>query len=250
MGGMHGTQLQRYLPMPQADMHCRDEGAVRRFATSQELWIHRPDSSIDPFHFFTYRCRNCGKSSKTIAIILVVTAEERGDVEVMKLGEYPPFGAPITQELRDLLGETDDLFKKGWSSERMGLGIGATAYYRRIVENKWHGLIEMLKTAAAALESNQQTMQLFDDALSQHQFANAVESLRDGLPPKLFLKDGVNPLTLLHDSLSKDLHQMSDEECLAVASATRHVLAAMVENVGRVQREHDEMKAAIKRLRR
>ena len=62
-GGMNGLQLQRWLPMPQIEVHCRDEGKICRFFGGVELWIHAPDSSIKRFHFFTYHCRNCGGSA-------------------------------------------------------------------------------------------------------------------------------------------------------------------------------------------
>jgi hypothetical protein len=35
-----------------------------------------------------------------------------GRLEAMKLGEYPPFGAPVSKRLRQLLGDGEDLFKK------------------------------------------------------------------------------------------------------------------------------------------
>lgn len=249
MGGMHGTQLQRYLPMPDVDMHCTREGAVRRFARGRELWIHAPDSSVEPFKFLTYQCRNCGNSEKTIAIVLDVKSEERGDVEIMKLGEYPPFAAPIPKELRALLGESASLFEKGWHSERGGFGIGAAGYYRRVVELSWRTLLLAMKSAAVAIEAPPDVLARFDQASKETQFSRAVDSIKDAFPERLYIFSGVNPLTLLYGSLSTDIHARSDAECLEVAGATRKVLQAMVETIARAQREHETLKEAVKKLR-
>ena len=43
-----------------------------------------------------------------------------------------------------MLGDQAHLFDRGWKSERMGLGIGAAAYYRRIVEIRWEALVKSL----------------------------------------------------------------------------------------------------------
>ena len=245
---MYGTQLQRWLPMPDIEMHCRKEGEVRRFATNRELWIYAPDSAISPFHFFRYGCRNCGNSAKTIAIALEVKSEGRGDVEVMKLGEYPPFAAPITKELRCLLDDAAGLFEQGWHCERCGLGIGAAAYYRRVVELKWKTLVQAMKSAAGAIDASSEVLARFEQAVKQTQFSRAVDLLKDGFPDQLYASTGENPITLLHRSLSVDLHTRSDSECLEIAGATRKVLQAMVETMERLQEEHGILKEAVKKL--
>lgn len=240
--------LQRWLPMPEIEMHCRKEGEVRRFATSRKLWIYGPDSSIELFHFFTYKCRNCGDSAKTIAIALEVRLEERGDVEVMKLGEYPPFAAPITTKLRGLLDDAAGLFEQGWHCERSGFGIGAAAYYRRVVELKWKTLVQAMKSAAEAINASPEMLARFEQALRQTQFSRAVDLLKDGFPDQLYALTRENPISLLYNSLSLDIHTRSDSQCLEIAGATRKVLQAMVETLERVQKEHNMLKEAVKKL--
>jgi hypothetical protein len=66
--------------------------------------------------------------------------------EAMKLGEYPPFGAPISKRIARLLGEADlELYRKGIRSEAQGLGIGAATYFRRIVDNQWRQLVTEIR---------------------------------------------------------------------------------------------------------
>ena len=38
--------------------------------------------------------------------------------------------------------------------------------------------------------------------------------LKDAIPSKLLILDRENPLTLLYKSLSRQLHDLSDEECV------------------------------------
>ena len=165
-----------------------------------------------------------------------------------KLGEYLPFAAPISKELRRLLGDAGGLFEQGWHCERTGLGIGAAAYYRRVVELKWNTLVQAMRSSAATIDAPPEVLARFDEALEQTQFSKAVDSLKDGFPERLYVLSGVNPIALLHGSLSVDLHARSDSECLELAAATRKVLHAMVETIARVQQEHDSLREAVKKL--
>lgn len=249
LGGHSGTQLLRWLPTPDVDMHCTHEGEIRRFAvgSEQKVWIYAVNGDTERFHFVWAKCRNCGGAAKVLALVVEVPDSD-GNVEIMKMGEYPPFGAPVTNELRKALGPGTGLFQKAWSAERMGLGIGAAAYYRRIVETSWKTLVADLRSAGEAIGLPKEQLARFDEAAKQTQFSNAIESLKDALPSELFLAGGINPLLLLHGSLSKDLHSMSDDECLAVATATRTLLGAMIGRLEQVRAEHEKLKDAVKKL--
>ena len=67
----------------------------------------------------------------------------------MKLGEYPPFSAPISSRIQKLLSESDlDLYRKGVRAEAQGLGIGAAMYFRRVVDGQWQHLVTKIRDAA------------------------------------------------------------------------------------------------------
>ena len=72
---------------------------------------------------------------------------------------------------------------------------------------------------------------MYDDALKEKQFSKAVEILKGAIPAKLLLVGGGNPLTLLYEPLSKQLHKLTDEECLREAADIRIVLTALLENI-------------------
>ena len=60
---------------------------------------------------------------------------------------------------------------------------------------------------------------------------------------------GYNPLTLLHDALSKGVHELDDEGCLERAQAVRVVLTELVSNMAHILKDELEVKAAVKKLR-
>ncbi len=230
------------VPCPPLVLHCSIDHGPR--------WFDPSDLTLDQgFSHLRYTCRNCRKYEKTISVILSRLSEDNGDAEVMKLGEYPPFGAPISARIQKLLEESDlELYRKGARAEAQGLGIGAASYYRRIVESQWKLLVSEIRDAATQLGFTD--VSLFEAALSEKRFATAVEILKDAIPGKLLILDGRNPLTLLHQPLSVELHSLSDEECLQQAADIRLVLTALLENIADVLKDQAELKGAVERLGR
>ncbi len=195
----------------------------------------------------TYTCRDCGQTRKTFAFLLTRKDKDSPDIEVMKLGEYPPFSAPISTRIAKLLEKADlELYRKGTRAEAQGLGIGAATYFRRIVDSQWHLLVTEIRQAAEKL--GVKDLILFDAALKETQFSTAVEILKDAIPPKLLILDGQNPLTLLYRPLSVQLHLLTDEECLQQAADIRRVLTALLENIADVLKDQAELKEAAARL--
>ena len=228
-------------------LHCDVDDGVRRFdaSTNNRLGLG--------FWFLAYSCRDCGESTKTYALVTELKAEnaegsENEVAEVMKLGEYPPFGAPISARIQKLLDPEDlELYRKGSRSEAQGLGIGATTYFRRIVESCWTLLVKELRRAAERL--GHADLAVFDDALRETQFSAAVRMLKDAIPDKLLILNGENPLTLLYSPLSVQLHELTDTECLQQAADIRIVLTALLENIADVLKDQEELKSAANRLK-
>ena len=228
---------------PAIKLYCERDDGFRRFNPSGN--IH--GISKQRYHFIRYQCRDCGSTEKTIAL-LVESSEDSDNVEVMKLGEYPPFSAPISSRIQKLLISSDlELYRKGSRAESQNLGIGAASYFRRIVEKQWQLLVQEIRRAAARLGATD--LDVYDAAIGQTQFSRAVEMLKDVIPEKLLILDGQNPLTLLHKPLSRQLHELTDEECLQQAAGIRVVLTALLENIADVLKDQDELSAAAARLR-
>jgi hypothetical protein len=148
---------------------------------------------------------------------------------VTKVGQFPSWSITVGKHLVDILGEHESTYKKGLICESQGYGIGAYAYYRRIVENIIDDLLQLIKDL---LDDNEQKE--FDEAVRNIQASTVakekIEAVKDLLPAKI-RPDGMNPLSLLHETLSKGIHSMSDEECLEAAGDIRKVLTYLVEQI-------------------
>jgi hypothetical protein len=231
-----------HIPCPRLLLHCSKDGGERGFDCNV--------STVGAgYAFLTYTCRDCGVTRKTFAVLTVVKVhKDPGDLEVIKLGEFPPFGSPISSRISKLLDKEDlELYRKGMRAEAQGLGIGAAGYFRRIVEDQWQKLIDELRQAAAKLgETN---LAVYEEAAKQTQFKTAVDMLKNAIPPKLRILSGENPLTLLHQPLSIQLHELTDAECMEQAQDIRIVLTVMLENIADVLADRKELEAAATRLK-
>ena len=229
------------LEIPQIQLHCEHDNGPRRFDPTKE-------KLSDPlkYVFITYTCRDCQITEKTFAVVIIQI--NVADAKVMKLGEYPPFSAPISSRIQKLLSKADlELYRKGSRAEAQGLGIGAATYFRRIVEEQWKRLVTEIRKAAERL--GVENLELYTAALQETQFSKAVKILKDAIPEKLLILDGKNPLTLLYQPLSRQLHELTDEACLQQAADIRVVLTALLENIAGVMKNRDELHKAAKRLK-
>lgn len=231
------------IATPYVRLHCEHDDGTR--------WFERKGSGFSfyglrTFEFLEFVCRDCGRYQHTFAV-MVWRAAAGPDVEVLKLGQFPPFGAPVPARIATLLGKEDIiLYRKGKRAEAQGLGIGAAGYFRRIVDNQWKRLVEELRDAAAKL--GVVDLSPYETALKEISFSKAVDGLKDAIPQKLLILDNQNPLTLLYRPLSVELHTLSDEQCLQQAGDIRVVLTALLENISEVLADHNELKEAAKRL--
>jgi hypothetical protein len=229
---------------PPVRLHCEHDDGTR--------WFKPDPAAIElygahTFGFLDCDCRDCGKYRHTFAILISRPINIGGDVEVMKLGQFPPFGAPVPARIAKLLGKEDLLlYRKGKRAEAQSLGIGAAGYFRRIVDNQWKRLVEELREAAAKV--GVVDLSPYEMALKEISFSKAVDRLKNALPQKLLILDNQNPLTLLYKPLSVELHTLTDEQCLQQAADIRTVLTALLENISEVLSDHNELKEAAKRL--
>ena len=246
---------------PDLQLHCDSESCkgLRFFqCTSDEIY-----PPVDSYFFFlSYACRNCVSSTKTFAVLAKMVnpytvfhragggSEVSGGSragEASKLGEVPSFGPPTPAKVISLIGPDRDWYIKGRRAELQGLGIGAFAYYRRVVENQKSRIIAEMKRAAERVGVTAEQLASFDAAISETQFSRAIDEVKDAIPAALMVKSH-NPLTLLHNALSKGLHAKTDEECLALATSIRVVLTDLAERISAVMKNEEELNQAVSRL--
>jgi hypothetical protein len=146
-----------------------------------------------------------------------------------------------------LLGTDQEIFHKGRRAEAQGMGIGAFAYYRRVVENQKNRLIDEIIKVSKLLNADSAIVANLEAARKETQFHKAVQIVKDGIPDVLRIS-GHNPLTLLHAALSDGLHDQSDEECLTRAETIRLVLAELSERIAEALKDHKELNQAVSKL--
>ncbi len=195
--------------------------------------------------FLLYSCRNCLTSEKIFAVIY--TIHDNTSATIYKMGEFPVFGDPTPTRLLNLLGSEKDYFLKGRRAENQNLGIGAFAYYRRVVENQKNRILDEVIKVAEITNSPSSLKETLKQAREEPQFSRAVDSLKGTIPDSLLI-EGHNPLTLLHQALSEGIHAQTDEECLDLACTIRTVLSSFAERVGEIRREQSQLKEAISKL--
>lgn len=226
-------------------LHCGSESCkgIRFFApTSEHLY---PEEGKSANEFLTYVCKNCEKTSKLYAFSFALI--DRQNAKVIKIGEWPPFGSPTPTRLLTILDSEREYYLKGRRSENQGMGIGAFAYYRRVVENQKNRIFDEIVKVAESSNASKEFLDSIRAAKNENQFTRAVESIKGAMPDSLLI-DGHNPLTLLHSALSAGLHAQTDEECLDLAQSIRIVLTELAERLGEILKERSELKSALSRL--
>jgi hypothetical protein len=231
---------------PDLVLHCNSQQCQgpRNFAcTADKIY---PERNEWKFGFLHYRCRNCRVTGKTYGV--AVRWKDGASGEAQKVGEIPPFGPHTPSRVISLIGPDRELFLKGRRAENHGLGIGAFAYYRRVVENQKGRIIEEIAKAAQKLGAKPDLLERFKKAATETQFSKAIDEIKDGIPAVLLIDGQHNPLTLLHTALSEGLHERTDEECLELAGEIRVLLTELADRLSQALKEESELKQAVSRL--
>lgn len=231
------------MATPEVELHCVQCGGTRFFSswTKGETTFNKKS-----FHeFLHYHCRNCRREIKTYAVSY--SKDDAGKWIAFKFGENPNFGPPTPSRAISLIGPDRDAFLKGRRSENQGLGVGAFAYYRRVVENQKGRIFDEIIRVSRHVGADEDFIARIEAAKSEVQFTKATETIKHGFPQSLLI-NGHNPLTLLHSALSQGVHDLSDEQCLELANSIRIVLIEFAERLAQAVKDEAELNDAVSRL--
>jgi len=162
-----------------------------------------------------YRCRNCGKESFSVWIRVWLS---EGKVFVEKVGQYPKLGIALPADFEEALGASRGLYIKGMTSRHAGYGIGALAYFRRIIDDTIADILGVLEAAMVEADANADAIETVRRARAGKVFDEKVKLAAEAIPPNL-KPGGMNPFTDLYDLYSIGLHGLSDEECCEIVDA-------------------------------
>lgn len=233
------SAVQDKLNAPTLQLYCSECDAAMNFDTDEAYYVGRSYQE-----FVAYHCRHCLGSHLCYALI---GQHDNDDSWIMKIGQYPAFNPPVPAKLQRLIQDDRETFFKGRRAESMNLGVGAFAYYRRVVESQKDRLCDKIIQVAKRLGYSADMIRELEAAKAKWQFMQGVQGIKDAIP-EAFQINGHNPLTLLHNALSEGVHSLSDEECLARAQDARTVLVALAERLAALSADHRGLNDAVTRL--
>jgi hypothetical protein len=199
---------------------------------------------------FSYACERCQRIVKSYSVrfwSIATCAEGPSYANVEKIAECPPFSPRTPGKVMSLIGPDRDLFLKGRRAEIEGLGVGAFAYYRRIIEQQKNRLLDEIIRVARHIHAPADAVARLESAKEETQFSKAVESVKEAIPGVLYIR-GHNPFTLLHSALSEGLHNGSDEGCLTAANDIRLILIEFADRLLEAMKVKKELDDALSRL--
>jgi hypothetical protein len=229
-------------------LYCESETCLgqRQFESGDHLYFGNHWQN----QFLSYKCRNCKSREVYFALRYRIhkppTYKEVGRGIFVKLGQFPAFGPQTSSKLISLIGPDRDIFLQGRRAENRGMGVGAFAYYRRVVENQKNRIILKISEVAKLVGSTPEADALFAAALAETQFSKSIDKVKDLIPQTLLIA-GKNPLLLLHSALSKGLHdsEMTDDHCLALAKSIRTVLVELAERASSALKDDQQIQSAL-----
>ena len=231
------------LTKPRLKLHCpaRSCNGLRYFDAyqTQKVTLTEKWKRV----FLHYSCSNCRSRSKIFAIMARWnTVADEG--EAAKFGEWPPFGSQVSLGIITMLGKNKDMFLLGRRAEIQGLGIGALAYYRRVVENQKDHIIDEIIQLMRRTNTPANQIEKLQSAQKEKQFKKAVELISDTIPKALLIND-YNPLALLEQAMTKGAYIQDDGDALQLATAIRKILTELAERLVKALEDQADLDEAV-----
>lgn len=243
------------LPTPAINLHCGKCESTQTYNVNESTKYTQPHGVADDNVFrLQYICTGCHNNIREFILRFqegsVFDEESREHIyhlQMKKIGQYPAWDIAMDKELENLLSEHADFYKSGLICESQGYGIGAFAYYRRIVEE----VIDELLTSVEELLTDPEEKKKYAEALEKVKQTTVtqekIELVKDLLPDSL-RPDGINPLAALHSALSEGLHAENEDTCLEYAEAVRDALVFLVNRLVRTKSENKSFSTSMRKL--
>lgn len=187
-----------------------------------------------------YLCASCEKFHRYFLIKI-----DENLKYLQKIGQFPSYKRPTSKEIKNYLGDYLDYYEKGLMLEYHGYGIGAYAYYRRIIEGIIDDLLERIKSLMTEDEKKKYEEPL-NLAKKQKIAKKKIEIVKD-LIPELLIQE---TLIILHEALSIGLHAESDERIMDNAQILRRTLIYFIEEIFRHVAKSKEHKENIDKIKK
>jgi len=209
-------------------------------------------SNINFSFYLISNCQSCGFKMDLLLNIFsekpVVFKNSFPSIFIRKIGQLPAFKRNPEKEVLDYLNEEDkENYTKALSNLSMSYGIGAFAYFRRIIENEIKRLVKDI--SQLDFEDSDKVKKAWSEYEKNHQMSNLISSINPFIPKSL-KEIGDNPIRLLHDQLSGGIHEFSEEICLEKARQIDILLRYVIKKVNSEKFELIEVKKAMNGLKK
>ncbi len=202
-------------------------------------WIERPWDAL----VARYICAACKQYGR---LFFLETGRDGDHRFIRKLGQNPDWQAAISPDVASALGNHAFLFQRGADCEASGYGVGAFAYYRRVVELVIEGLLERVASLLDG-EVRDRYLSALERTRSISAAENKIALVKDLLPATL-RPQGLNPLDLLYGALSEGLHAQTDEQCLDIAATISQSLVFLVQELRRSEKAQHTFTESMRKL--
>lgn len=224
------------------------------------------DGKLDFIHYYEGKCTTC-KECNVSFLLHIYTKEaipqekvktiwtnpkkdpfynKHISIYIEKVGEYPEKEAQVSKEFTKYFDrESCNWYFKAKKLSYENMGIGAFAYYRRIIEKE---LIRFMTDISSLKGSSEELKKLIDEYERTNKVHLLYENTYKYLPPSL-QGLGKNPLKLLYQQTSQGLHNLSDEECMNRSKRIDSLLEFVVKKINEEMHEVKEIRNLLKDLK-
>lgn len=169
------------------------------------------------------------------------------NVYVQKVGMIPEKKIKVDKDIsKHFDRESSMWYYKALESINKNYGIGAFAYFRRIIEKELLTIVKEIKDLPASDSLN------IGKLLLQYEEKTAIHSIYENIWEYLptSLKDlGDNPIQLLYNQTSEGLHSLDEAECLKRANSIAILLEFTLRKINEEKSEILDVRKAIKQLK-
>ena len=167
---------------------------------------------------------------------------------IQKTGQWPSYEIDPDIIITNYLTEEDKSnYKKALTCLSVNYGIGAYAYFRRIIENETKRIVKDI--GEMDFDGSEKIKNAYANYERDHQMSNLISSITQYLPKSL-TELGDNPIKLLHDQLSGGIHSFSESVCLDKAGQINIILGYVIKKVNEEKYQVKDVRAAISKLKK
>ena len=172
---------------------------------------------------------------------------ENTNIFIQKVGAFPEIKV-ITDSIvtKYFSRETNTFYYKGLNALNQNFGIGAFAYFRRIIEKELINIISDIKSLPDSHSAEIETLLIKHNA--NPKISTIYENVFEHLPNSLKTL-GDNPIKLLYNQTSEGLHSLNEEVCLQKANSILQLLNFVIKKINEERSEIKSLRETIKSLK-